>query len=158
MSSAADPEIDVAAMAPDELESFTRELNGERCRQEAVMAMHLYRVSLAGAYRVDGHRTPKSWGRATHNWSSGEAGRLVKLGAMLARFQSAARLAVEGRMGVAQMLEILSAFAKSEWFADWDTGRAQWGDDVSGVDGTHRHTMPLRCPVRDLRESLRDGR
>ncbi|MDP2290049.1 MAG: hypothetical protein Q8M22_02605, partial [Actinomycetota bacterium] len=75
MSSVADLEVDVATMTPAELEAFTRGLNRERCRQEAIMATHVHRVSLAGAYLADGHRTVKAWGRATCNWSGPEAAR-----------------------------------------------------------------------------------
>ncbi|MDP2290811.1 MAG: DUF222 domain-containing protein, partial [Actinomycetota bacterium] len=181
------------------------------------MATHVHQVWLAGAYLADGHRTPKAWGRATCNWSGPEAARLVRLGAMLHRFPTAAGLAAEGRLGVAQMhalasvvanprvrdhldaseellvgqatlldfddyvaflaqwealadqdgahdsherahshrrataavvgnqflldafggaangavmLEILNAFARSEWYADWEAGRGEHGDGM----------------------------
>ncbi|MDO8362484.1 MAG: DUF222 domain-containing protein, partial [Actinomycetota bacterium] len=95
--------IDIEAMSPGDVEAFVRALDRERRMLEARIATFVHRVGEAGAHLVDRHRTPKAWGRAACNWSSGEAGRFARAGAMLARFPSAAEHASQGELGVAQM-------------------------------------------------------
>ena len=93
----------VAAMTPGEAETFVRELDRQRRIVEAQIATFVNQVALSGLFAVDKHRTPKAWGKAACNWSGSEAGRFVKAGAMLATFDTAAVLAADGGLGVAQM-------------------------------------------------------
>ncbi|MCE9621991.1 MAG: hypothetical protein K8R99_06580 [Actinomycetia bacterium] len=93
---------EIAGMSPADLEALARRLDGERRRVEAALATLVDRVASAGAFGADGHRSVKAWGRATCNWSGGEASRFVKTGRMLARFESAASAAAAGEIGVAQ--------------------------------------------------------
>ena len=94
---------EIAAMSPADLEGLARRLDGERRRVEAALATLVHRIDVAGAFTADGHRSVKAWGRATCNWSGGEAARFLKSGRMLHRFQSAAVAAEGGELGVAQM-------------------------------------------------------
>ena len=94
---------EIAEMSAAELEKLARELDGERRRIEAKVAMLVQRVDATGAFANDGHRSVKAWGRATCNWSGAEAARFVKTGRMLHRFVSAATAAAAGELGVAQM-------------------------------------------------------
>ena len=104
MSSFVVPELsEVASMSPADLEALARTLDNQRRIIEAQIATFVHRVGESGGYRSDKHRTPKAWGKAACNWSGWEAGRFVKVGAMLAKFDSAAALAAEGGLGVAQM-------------------------------------------------------
>ncbi|MBI4883639.1 MAG: DUF222 domain-containing protein [Actinobacteria bacterium] len=103
MSSQVPTTAEIADMTPTELESVARRLDGERRRAEAALAMLVQRVDTANAFTSDGHRSVKAWGRATCNWSGGEAARFLKTGRMLARFESAATAASAGKFGVAQM-------------------------------------------------------
>ncbi|MDO8361949.1 MAG: hypothetical protein Q7V88_03565, partial [Actinomycetota bacterium] len=96
------PVAEIQDMAPGDLEALARELDAQRRVIEARIATLVHRVGEAGAHLVDRHRTPKAWGRAACNWSSGEAGRFARAGAMLARFPSAAEHASQGELGVAQ--------------------------------------------------------
>ncbi len=103
MSSQVPTAAEIAGMLPADLAAVARTLDGERRRVEAALATLVHRVEAAGAYGSDGHRSVKAWGRATCNWSGGEATRFVKTGRMLARFETAATAAANGVMGVAQM-------------------------------------------------------
>ncbi len=93
----------VAAMSPSEAEAFVRELDRQRRVVEAQIATFVHQVAQSGLFAADKHRTPKAWGKAACNWSGSEAARFVKAGAMLATFDSAAVLAADGGLGVAQM-------------------------------------------------------
>ena len=90
-------------MSSADLGVLARGLDRERRRVEAALATLVDRVESAAAFGGDGHRSVKAWGRATCNWSSGEAARFVKTGRMLARFESAATAAERGELGVAHM-------------------------------------------------------
>ncbi len=103
MSSQVPTVAEIAGMSPADLEVLARGLDGDRRRVEAALATLVHRVDMAGAFTGDGHRSVKAWGRATCNWSGGEAARFVKTGRMLARFDSAATAASNGELGVAQM-------------------------------------------------------
>ena len=94
---------EVVMMSPAQVEAYTRGLDSSRRFAEASTAAWINIVDRAGAYAADGHRSVKAWGQATCNWSGAEAARLVKTGRMLARFESAAAAAAEGKLGVAQM-------------------------------------------------------
>ena len=98
-------------MSPADLEVLARKLDGDRRRAEATLATLVARVDTSGAYGRDGHRSAKAWGRATCNWSSGEAARFLKAGRMLHRFQSAAKAAEAGELGVAQIHALAAAVA-----------------------------------------------
>ncbi len=103
MSSQVPTSDEIRAMSPADLEVVARALDSDRRRVEAALATLVNRVESAGAFGSDGHRSGKAWGRATCNWSGGEAARFVKTGRMLARFESAATAAAAGEIGVAQM-------------------------------------------------------
>ena len=103
MSSQVPTVAEIAGMSAAELGVLARGLDGERRRVEAALAMLVDRVGSACAFGADGHRSVKAWGRATCNWSGGEAARFVKTGRMLARLESAATAAAAGELGVAQM-------------------------------------------------------
>ncbi|MCY7299635.1 MAG: HNH endonuclease [Ilumatobacteraceae bacterium] len=103
MSSLRVPNQTVAAMSPAEAEAFVRDLDRQRRVVEAQIATFVHQVAETGMFAIDKHRTPKAWGKAACNWSGTEAARFVKAGAMLATFDSAAALAAEGGLGVAQM-------------------------------------------------------
>ncbi|MCE9622511.1 MAG: 13E12 repeat family protein, partial [Actinomycetia bacterium] len=103
MSSQVPSVAEIASMPPADLEVLARRLDGERRRVEAALATLVDRVASAGAFGADGHRSVKAWGRATCNWSGGEASRFVKTGRMLSKFESAATAAAAGEIGVAQM-------------------------------------------------------
>jgi hypothetical protein len=146
---------EIGAMSPADCEAFERELDRERRRYEAAIATFVHRVGESGAYLTDKHRSPKAWGKAACNWSGAEAGRFVRAGAMLARFDSAADLAAEGRLGVAQMHalaqvvanprvqehladgeEFLVANAVELEFDDYVTALVQW-ERTADEDGAH---------------------
>ena len=93
----------IGSMPPADVEAFIRGLDRERRRVEAAIATFVHRVGESGAYLVDKHRTPRAWGKAVCNWSGAEAGRFVRAGEVLARFDSAAALASQGELGVAQL-------------------------------------------------------
>ena len=76
---------EIAAMSATDLAALAQELDGQRRRIEAALATLVQQVDLTGAYVGDGHRSVKAWGRATCNWSGGEAARFVKAGRLLAR-------------------------------------------------------------------------
>jgi len=112
MSSFVVPELsEVAGMSPADLEALARALDRERRIIEAQIATFVHRVGESGGYLTDRHRTPKAWGKAACNWSGPEAGRFVKAGAMLAKFDSAAVLAAEGGLGVAQLHALAAVVA-----------------------------------------------
>ncbi len=90
-------------MSPADAETFVRELDRQRRIIEAQIATFVNQIAHTGLSRSDKHRTPKSWGKAACNWSGSEAARFVKAGAMLATFDTAATLAADGGLGVAQM-------------------------------------------------------
>ncbi len=73
--------------------------------------MFVHTVAHVGGHLEDGHRTSRAWRQAACNWSSAEAGRLVKAGAMLAQFPSAVVLAQAGELGVAQLHALSSVVA-----------------------------------------------
>ena len=103
MRSLAVPSLDVAAMSPAEAEQFVRGLDRERRIIEARIATFVHQVAQTGVFAADKHRTPKAWGKAACNWSGAEAAKFVRVGTMLATFDSAAEMAARGDMGVAQM-------------------------------------------------------
>ncbi len=106
------PGIDeLAAMSATDLAALAQEFDAERRRVEAALATLVQRVDMAGAFTGDGHRSAKAWGRATCNWSGGEAARFLKAGRMLAKFDSAATAAADGKLGVAQMHALAAAVA-----------------------------------------------
>jgi len=110
MSSLTVSNLEVAAMSPAQAEAFVRELDRQRRTVEAQIATFVHQVAETGLFAVDKHRTPKAWGKAACNWSGSEAARFVKAGDMLATFETAAALAAEGGLGVAQ-LHALAAVA-----------------------------------------------
>jgi len=95
--------VAVAAMSSADREAFVRSLDRERRRVEAQVALFVHTVAQVGGYLDDKHRTARAWGQAACNWSAVEAGRFVKAGDTLARFESAAALAQAGELGVAQL-------------------------------------------------------
>ena len=101
----------IVAMTPAECEAYLRALDRERRRAEAKVATFLHSVASVGGHLVDGHRTPRAFGQAACNWSVAEAGRLVRAGATLDRFPSAAALAEAGELGVAQLHALSSVVA-----------------------------------------------
>ena len=146
---------EVGAMSPGDCEAFARSLDRERRKYEAAIATFVHRVGVSGAHLTDKHRSPKAWGKAACNWSGAEAGRFVKAGAMLARFDSAADLAADGRLGVAQMHalaqvvanprvqehlacgeDFLVANAVQLGFDDYVTALVQW-ERTADEDGAH---------------------
>ncbi len=94
---------EIAVLSAADLAALARGFDRDRRIAEAALARLLQQVDVAGAFTGDGHRSVKAWGRATCNWSGGEAARFVKTGCMLARFESAATAAAAGELGVAQM-------------------------------------------------------
>ena len=154
------PELSkVAAMSPTEAEAFVRELDRERRVVEAKIATFVHQVAETGLFSADKHRTPKAWGKAACNWSGGEAGRFVKAGAMLSKFGSAAVLAADGGLGVAQMHalaavtanprvqqhlaggeELLVGQAAVLDFDDYATLLATW-ERVADADGAHNDSQ-----------------
>lgn len=128
---------------------------------EAEAATFLNQVERIGAYGADGHRSAKTWARATCNWSGAEAASILKVGRMFARFPSAAVAAKNGELGVAQMRafsqvvanprlsehlaaceEALVSPAKSLDYDDYVTLLAQWEAlaDEDGAHGDHERT------------------
>ncbi len=105
-------------MSPAGLEALGFEVERERCRAVARMAMLSYRVGLSGSHLVDGHRTVRAWLMAATNMSTGEAARLVRVGRMLARFPSAEALATDGQLGVAQM-DALARLCENPRVQEW---------------------------------------
>ena len=103
MSSLAVSNLDVAAMSPAEAEQYVRALDRERRIIDARIASFVHQVGQTGLYSADKHRTPKAWGKAACNWSGAEAARFVRVGTMLATFDTAAEAAANGDIGVAQM-------------------------------------------------------
>ncbi len=63
----------------------------------------MHQIAQTGVFAADKHRTPKAWGKAACNWSGAEAAKFVRLGNMLATFDTAADMASRGDLGVAQM-------------------------------------------------------
>lgn len=90
-------------MSPAALDALAAEVEGERIRATARVARMAHQVGCTGVHLEDGHRTVRSWLMAACNLSKVEAGRLVRIGDMLALYPSAAALAHQGRFGVAQM-------------------------------------------------------
>ncbi len=88
----------------------------------------------AGAFTGDGHRSAKAWGRATCNWSGGEAARFLKAGRMLARFESAAVAAADGRLGVAQLHALAAAVANPRVAEHLDESEALLVSQASILD------------------------
>ncbi len=145
-------------MSPAEAEQFVRDLDRQRRIVEAQIATFVHQVAETGLFAHDKHRTPKTWGKAACNWSGAEAARFVKAGAMLAKFDSAAALAADGGLGVAQMHALASLVANprvKEHLADGEellVGQAaeldyddytcllaNW-ERVADEDGAHRDT------------------
>ena len=146
---------EIGAMSPADCEAIARSLDRERRKYEVAIATFVHRVAVSGAHLTDRHRSPKAWGKAACNWSGAEAGRFVKAGAMLARFESAADLAADGQLGVAQMHalaqvvanprvqehladgeEFLVTSAVDLDFDDYVTALAQW-ERAADEDGAH---------------------
>jgi len=155
MSSQVPSVAEISGMSATDLEVLARGLEGERRRVEAALATLVHRVDMAGAFTGDGHRSVKAWGRATCNWSGGEASRFVKTGRMLACFESAATAAASGGLGVAQMHalgqlvgnprvaehldaseELLVSQASVLDFDDYVTLLAHW-EALADADGAH---------------------
>ncbi|CAN5462626.1 hypothetical protein BH10ACT2_BH10ACT2_04400 [soil metagenome] len=155
MSSQVPSVAEIAGMSAADVGLLARRLDGERRRVEAALATLVQRVDVAGAFTGDGHRSVKAWGRATCNWSGGEAARFVKTGRMLARFDSAATAAAAGQLGVAQMHalgqlaanprvaehldaseELLVSQASLLDFDDYITLLAHW-EALADADGAH---------------------
>ena len=112
MSSYPVPSVaEIGAMSATDLATLAQGLDDQRRRIEAALATVVQRVDIAGAFTGDGHRSVKAWGRATCNWSAGEAARFVKAGRLLARFDSAAEAASKGQIGVAQLHALAAAVA-----------------------------------------------
>ena len=158
MSSLPVSDLDVAAMSPAQAEAFVRELDRQRRIVEAQIATFVHQVGQTGRYLDDKHRTPKAWGKAACNWSGAEAARFVRAGSMLAEFDTAAALAADGGLGVAQMHALSSLVANprvKEHLADGEAllvGQAaeldyddyacllaNW-ERVADEDGAHRDT------------------
>jgi len=158
MSSFTVSNLQVAAMSPAEAEKFVRDLDRQRRIAEAQIATFVHQVAELGLFAQDKHRTPKAWGKAACNWSGAEAARFVKAGSMLAKFDSAAALAADGGLGVAQMHALASLVANprvKEHLADGEellVGQASeldyddyacllanW-ERVADEDGAHRDT------------------
>ena len=90
------------ASAPAEIEKVALQLDLERRRVEAAIATYASRVDQTAAFVPDGHRSVKTWGKASCNWSGAEAARFAKLGhafQLLPLFAEASRA---GEIGVAQ--------------------------------------------------------
>lgn len=147
--------IEIAAMSARDLELLARELDSQRRRVETALATLVHRVDASGAFGNDGHRSAKAWGRATCNWSGGEAARFLKTGRMLHRFESAATAAAKGELGVAQMHalaqvvanprvaehlnaseDLLVSQASALDYDDYVTFLAHW-EAVADADGAH---------------------
>ena len=145
-------------MSPADLESFARAMDRERRIIEAKIATFVHRVSESGGYLHDKHRTPKTWGKAACNWSNAEAARFVRVGSMLATFDTAAEMAARGDMGVAQMHalaglvanprvkehladgeELLVGQSAELDFEDYVSLLANW-ERVADEDGAHHDT------------------
>ncbi len=145
-------------MSPAEAEEFVRDLDRQRRTIEAQIATFVHQVAQTGLFAHDKHRTPKAWGKAACNWSGAEAARFVRAGSMLSTFESAAALAADGELGVAQMHALASLVANprvKEHLADGEellVGQAaeldyddyasllaNW-ERVADEDGAHRDT------------------
>ena len=136
------PEMDeIAGMSATDLAALTQRLDGQRRRVEAALATLVQRVDVAGAFAGDGHRSAKAWGRATCNWSGGEAARFLKAGRMLARFDSAAAAAARGDLGVAQMHALAAAVANPRVVEHLDESEALLVSQASVLDYDDYVTM-----------------
>jgi len=156
------PEVDELAMlSPAALGLLGFEVERERSRSVARVAMMAWRVSRSGAHLVDGHRTVKAWLMATTNMAAAEAARTVRVGNLFGRFPEVAAVAAEGRLGVAQMhalagvvanprvqahlhddtVRILLGQALELTAADYGMFLAQWESlaDADGAGDRHEH-------------------
>jgi len=143
-------------MSPAQAEEYLRALDRERRILDARIATFVHQVGQTGLYLQDTHRTPKAWGTAAANWSSAEAARFVRVGTMLATFESAADMAARGDFGVAQMTalaqlvanprvkehladgeELLVGQAAELDYDDYVSLLANW-EQVADEDGAHR--------------------
>lgn len=146
---------EVARMTPRQIEERFCAIDRDRRLIEAEGATLLNQVERMGKYGADGHRSAKTWARATCNWSGAEAAAILKVGRMFARFPSAAEAAAIGELGVAQMRalsqvvanprvsehlnaceEALVSPAKSLDYDDYVTLLAQW-EALADEDGAH---------------------
>ena len=145
-------------MSPAEAVEYVRALDRERRILDARIASFVHQVGQTGLFAVDKHRTPKAWGTAACNWSGAEAARFVRVGTMLATFDTAAEMAARGDIGVAQMgalaqlvanmrvkehladgEELLVCQAAELDFDDFVCLLANWGR-VADEDGAHHDT------------------
>lgn len=94
---------ELAGWSPAGLQMRAHELEVLRRRAEAASADLMRRVDEAGAYKADGHRSVAAWGRATNNWSGGEAAAMAKLARAMRLLPRFAELALAGELGVQQM-------------------------------------------------------
>ncbi|MUH52456.1 MAG: hypothetical protein F2789_14740, partial [Actinobacteria bacterium] len=69
----ADVGVRVAGRDLGELTALFTELELERRRVDARLAMVVGEVDRRGLYAIDGHATVKGWCRATGRWSSADA-------------------------------------------------------------------------------------
>ena len=127
-------EVAVAAMSPAEREIFLRELDRDRRRAEAKVAMFLHTVASVGGHLEDGHRTPRAFGQAACNWSHTEAGRLVRAGNTFTLFPSAVALAEAGELGVAQLHALGSVVANPRVQEHLADGEAKLVGEATKLD------------------------
>ncbi len=93
----------ILEMSPAEVGARAMQLDIERRRAEAAVATFAGEVDGSAAFVADGHRSVRSWGQASCNWSSAEAARVARLGRAFELMPSFGVSARAGEIGVAQM-------------------------------------------------------
>ncbi len=96
-------DVSPVEMSPAEIGAWAMQLDIERRRGEAMAATFAGAVDRSGAFVADGHRSVRTWGRASCNWSSVEAARMARLGRAFELLPSFGVSARAGEIGVAQM-------------------------------------------------------
>ena len=93
------------------LSALFAELDAERRRVEARLAVVVGEVDRRGLYAVDGHATAKGWCRASAKWSTPEAVSSIRVARLMHASAEVADAALSGAIGVSQLRLLARAFA-----------------------------------------------
>ncbi len=101
----------VAGSDVRDLGELFAELDAQRRRFEARLAVVVGEVDRRGLYAVDGHATVKGWCRASAKWSTPEAVSSVRVARLMHASAQVADAALSGAIGVSQLRLLARAFA-----------------------------------------------
>ncbi len=163
-------------MSASDVEIAAQSLDFVHRRAVAASALMVQRVETSQAFRSDGHRNVAAWGRSTHNWSSAESARMVRLARAMGLLPMFGAACLAGRIGVPQMHAIAAVTANprvrefldgaDELFAGWAEGLPfddlavvlrHWEElaDVEGARSRHdRAARDRRAAVRFVSERV----